>query len=362
MPVSSETLQTVLSSKRERYCVFPLSEQAHLIVAETRGRIFGPFSNSGDSLAGWVSPELNDASRYSQFLMNSGWNVGGSRIWVAPEFPFFTKERARFLETYTVQKSIDPGQYCLSEHSQTKIAIQSELYGDLYEHVYPRKTMSLTRCISRCDNPLRKSACSPVWMENVAFCGYREEITLRDTSPQYAMQLSVWNLCQVQPGGTYLLPYFGDRFEYVDYYAPSLGTVLETNPHYAKIRVSSSAEHKIGALSYQTIGRIGYLLPLSNGNHTLLVRNYLNDPTDANLKEPANQPGKSGCSLFVYMNDTRTNGFSELETTGSTLCAPDSTESTLRLNDWFFTGPLDNLKPVIRALLNIELPNGEANL
>ena len=361
MPITSETLQSVLSSKHERYHVFPLSGHAHLVIAETRGRIFGPFSSNGDSLAGWVSPELCDEAHYTQFLLNSGWNVGGSRIWVAPEFPFFTKERARFLETYTVQKSIDPGHYHLSEQGRAKITLQSELYGDLYEHAYPGKTMSLSRCISCCENPLQKSAYYPVWMENVAYCGYREEITLRDTSPQYAIPLSVWNLCQVQPGGTYLLPYHGDHFEYVDYYAPSMGTVLETNSHYAKIRVSSSAEHKIGALSYQTIGRIGYILPHSDGDYTLLVRNYSNDPSDANLKEPSDQPGKSGCSLFVYMNDTRANGFSELETTGSTLCAPDSTESTLRLSDWFFIGSLDNLKPVIRALLNIELPSGNDN-
>jgi hypothetical protein len=191
-------------------------------------------------------------------------------------------------------------------------------------------------------------------MDDVEFFGLNQEIRLTDTSPQDPMQMAVWDLFQVPAGGVFLLPFIGDTFEYVDYYAPSLNSVLAIEENYARIHVDSCAEHKIGAKSFNTFGRIGYLRQENEQNWTLLVRNYRNDPSDANIKEPSDQPGETGCSLFVYMNDTRGDGLAELETTGSTLCAPDTTESELFLNDWFFSGTFENLRKIVRQLLGIK--------
>ena len=84
---------------------------------------------------------------------------------------------------------------------------------------------------------------------------------------------------------------------------------------------------------------------------TLLIRNYYNNPSDPYIKEPSDAPGQTGCSLFIYMNDTRGDGFAELETTSTTFGYPDSGNGYMDLDFWFFTGTSENIQQIIDLLL-----------
>lgn len=348
MPITFSKLKQVLDLNNERYSELSLDETYKLLVWEDRGRIFGPYSGDDSVGMAWVSEELSSPERYAGFKAKGGWNVGGDRLWVAPEFPFFTKQRSRFNESYTVQDSLDPGHYHFTKADEKQLKMSAELEAELYEHQHRRKTFSAERALSPCKNPLRDAM-----PEGVKYCGFTQSIELSDTSPLSPMELEIWNLFQVRAGGVFLIPYLGNDLDYVDYYAPSLGEVLNIHEHYASVKVESCAEHKVGFKAFQTFGRVGYLLQEGDGLWSLLIRSYYNNPSDTYIKEPSDRPGENGCSLFIYMNDTRSDGFAELETTGETFCASEKDRSALSLNYWFYRGELSDLKAVLSNLLGI---------
>ncbi len=117
MTVSLQELERVLHDRGEQFALMELSKRRRVLLAVDRGRIFGPFTSDGSGSISWISKELADPAAFDAFVAGGGWNVGGDRIWVAPEFPFFTKERKRFKETYTVQNTIDPGCYRITKSS-----------------------------------------------------------------------------------------------------------------------------------------------------------------------------------------------------------------------------------------------------
>ncbi|MEG1523746.1 MAG: hypothetical protein RR297_03715 [Clostridia bacterium] len=354
MSISLGELLKSLAANDIRYTTLKLQNGRILLITEDAGRIFGPYTNEATSVGmSWVSEHLRTPESFHAFLVDHHWNIGGDRVWIAPEFPFFTKDRNRFNETYTVQGSIDPGHYHFCSNTKERVVLKADLYAELYEHIYPRKTFHMQRTVTPSGNPLQGAYEYSSYMNDVSFCGFDQTINLEDTSPEYPMQLEIWNLFQVRSGGVFLLPYLGNTFEFVDYYTPSMGKVLQVEPGYAKIKVASCGEHKIGAKAFNTFGRIGYLQEIGNDEWQLLIRNYYNDPSTSYIKEPSDQPGKTGCSLFVYMNDTRGDGFAELETAGRTFQAPNQIRSTLTLNYWFFSSSLHKLKDIIRCLLNI---------
>lgn len=355
MAATLAQLKQLLEAHGEHTRVLPLDGGASLLIWEDRGRIYGPFWEEDSEGMLWVPREFSSADTLRAFLEGGGWNAGGDRLWIAPEFPFFTKERARFQESYTVQDSLDPGHYQFLPGEDTRVTLSAQLHAQLYEHRYQQKSFSATRVLEPCANPLRSSREFLSLMDQVDYCGYSQAIHLTDTSPEAPMDLEIWNLCQVRAGGVFLIPYLGDRFEYVDYYAPSQGKVLTVHPGVAAIRVDSRAEHKVGAKAFQTFGRVGYLLRCGQDVWQLLIRNYYNDPSDPYIKDPSDRPGENGCSLFVYMNDTRGDGFAELESTGRTFRAPERCSSRLDLKYWFFRGSLSALQPIAKGLLNVDL-------
>lgn len=355
MAATFAQLRQLLGSHGENCRVFPLAGGASLLVWEDRGRIYGPFFGDDSEGMLWVPQELSSPETLSEFLNSGKWNAGGDRLWIAPEFPFFTKERAHFNESYTVQDSLDPGHYRFLPDPSGRLVFSAQLQAELYEHQYRKKSFDIIRAIEVCENPLRLSKDVLSLMDGVDYCGYTHSIDLTDTSPEAPMDLEIWNLCQVRAGGTFLIPYLGEEFEYVDYYAPSMDKVLTVHPGVAAIRVASAAEHKVGAKAFQTFGRVGYLLNCGREEWQLLVRNYSNNPSDLYIKEPSDRPGENGCSLFIYMNDTRGDGFAELESTGETFRAPEKCSSHFELNHWFFRGDLPRLQPIAQRLLGIDI-------
>lgn len=346
-------LKELITQLGEHYAILPIGADEKLLIWEEAGRAFGPYTAEDSVGLYWTDGALANAETCRAFRRSGGWNVGGDRLWVAPEFPFFTKRRSEFNATYTVQRTLDPGETKLTAVTENEIVLESDMEAELYEHRYSAKKLRAARRFTPCENPLRFAAGRDRWMQGVSFSGFCEDIRMEDLSPEAPMALELWELCQVRAGGVFLIPYYGERFDYVDYYAPSAGQVLSLHDGCACIRVRSCAEHKIGARSYQSTGRVGYLLPEGGGQYTLLIRNYWNNPSDRYLKEPSDRRGENGCSLFVYMNDTRGDGFAELETTGETFGENGEDASRLALYHWFFRGSLDALQPILQALLGI---------
>lgn len=355
MRISFSELKKTLHESGESYRLLPVGDGRVLLVWEGRGRFYGPFDGEDSVGVLWTPSALASAAAYRDFCGDGGWNVGGDRFWIAPEFPFFTKERARFNESYTVQPGVDPGDCHFAPSADHELLLESGLEAELFETDGKHKRFFVQRLLRPCRNPLRESRRFSELMDGVSFCGFTQEMLLEDHSPEEPMELEIWDLCQVRDGGEFLVPYLGKELEYVDYYAPSAGVVLSAADGRAAVKVSSCAEHKVGFKAYQTFGRVGYLLPEEDGSFSFFVRNYRNAPSDRYIKEPSDRPGENGCSLFIYMNDTRGDGFAELETTGETFGTDGRDCSRLTLDYWFFRGKAAALSPISEALLGLRL-------
>ncbi|MBN1836135.1 MAG: hypothetical protein JW820_09820, partial [Spirochaetales bacterium] len=78
-----------------------------IVVSAYGGRIFGPFV--GAESLGWLSPLFGDPEGFRAAVAAGAWNLGGERLWLAPELRYCVRDRKRFLESYTVQPAMDPG-------------------------------------------------------------------------------------------------------------------------------------------------------------------------------------------------------------------------------------------------------------
>lgn len=359
MQIPFSTLRSVLERHNEHYRIMPIGGDYKLLVWEGGGRFYGPYSDELSVGLLWTPEALSSPDALAAVRRTGGWNLGGDRFWVAPEFHFFTKERAKFDESYTVQPSLDPAQYRFAEASEGEVILESVLDAELFESKYERKKFFVQRRLYPNRNPLLQSSRYAELMRDILYCGFTQELLLRDLSVQSPMESEIWNLCQVRAGGVFIVPILGGDAEYVDYYTPSNGNVLSLRQSYAAICVRSEAEHKLGFKAYQTFGRVGYFLPESDGTWSLLIRNYRNDPAARYLKEPSDRPGENGCSLFLYMNDTRADGFAELETTGSAFGLNGHNDSVLALNYWFFRGALPGLQRISEVLLGVIPQEGD---
>lgn len=94
---------------------FDLGAGGFLLVSARGGRLYGPFLPGSPALDWWPdSPE--------------GWNLGGERVWIAPEALFNYTDPARMVETYRVDPALDPGQWQASRQGRTlRLQMQAAL-------------------------------------------------------------------------------------------------------------------------------------------------------------------------------------------------------------------------------------------
>ena len=91
--------------------------------------------------------------------------MGGDRIWIALNFPFFTKSREHFKESYTVQPGIDPADYHISSEAPGLIELSSLLQADLYESSWKHSAFISAARSVRSQILFRHPAFFPIWSQ-----------------------------------------------------------------------------------------------------------------------------------------------------------------------------------------------------
>jgi len=153
------------------------------------------------------------------------WNLGGERLWIAPEMQYAIKDRKRLEESYELPKAMDPGSYRLSEESKAT-AKRSQDYNErnavllsasfelhAYNLASGTKLLETERRIKAAPNPLRELAAYRALMEGLSYAGYEHYITLTDLgsrpdSPSDAWS-ETWTIMQLHQGGTLTIPLYG---------------------------------------------------------------------------------------------------------------------------------------------------------
>ncbi len=83
--ISFSGLADCLEASRERYQVLQTNDGARFVVTRYAGRIFGPFFDENGECPLWTSSSLGKREDFAGLVARRAWNIGGDRVWIAPE-------------------------------------------------------------------------------------------------------------------------------------------------------------------------------------------------------------------------------------------------------------------------------------
>ncbi len=346
--VTLRTAKERLDSQNMRYAELALGGGFTALITQYGGRLLGPFlGDAGESLL-WMCKEFGDAAAFQNFVRARSWNLGGERLWVNPELKFFCQSPETFDKTYTVQPALDPGSYELTWREGSVELSQNcalKVLGTGEE-----KTLLIERRYAPAANPLESLAS----LKGIAvdYCGYQQDVLLKDTSPQFPLALEPWILSQINPGGKVVTPFFGE-FEFVDYYEP-VGDLQRVRDGYAELDITGRDKYKVAYRSAQTFGRMAYAKDMGD-RWQLMMRNYYNDPSIPYISEPWGDLGNRGCSVYYYNDHGSVDGFAEFENSGPVVGEKAGrTQSFNTSSVWFFFGGRAEIHRIMEALLGID--------
>jgi hypothetical protein len=331
--------------------VLELAGGGTLLATERGGRLM-PFDEHGESVL-WLSPALRAREAFEALLREDHWNLGGERIWIAPEIQFTIRDRRDFWGSYALPPAMDPGRWTVEALGDAGLVLRQELALEAFNLAKGSKRLAVERRVTPALDPLRLVPDrSEVWAD-VTYFGYRHEVTLRDVEPN-AIRAQAWNLIQLVPGGRVLLPTIG-RAQQRDYMEP-VGPHQRVGDDCVELSLSGRHRYKVGYGALQHYGRAGYARMLGGQRAQLLVRAFFTDPSTHYLEEPPDRPGEHGDSLHVYNDDGNAGGFGEIECYGRAIGGPvggpdaatASTDATLL---WSYSGTVAALAGVARLLL-----------
>ena len=335
------------------YATLPLQDGASLVISRRGGRIFGPFLSDEGESALWVNEAFGQADAFADFLASGAWNLGGSRIWIAPEIQYGVRDRQAFEETLFWPEQVDPGTYELTRPKADRVQLAQDMTLRAYNLASGEKELRLDRLIRPADNPLRNTSDFQATMAGVTYAGYQQTVTLSESKSDEVMS-EAWCLTQLNPGGELIIP-ASPAVEFVDYLDP-VGSLQTLGANHVRLQITGDRQYKVGYKAAHVFGRLGYVGHLDDGRAFLLVRTFFNDPSLPYVEEPAHLPGHRGQSIHVYNDDGNLGGFGEMECNGRTIGGKTGRRSsTDAFALWFYAGTEKAVKGIALQLLGVEI-------
>ena len=332
--------------------VLELDNQAKVIIMQQGGRIIGPFFNESKSII-WMHPAWSNASSWSKFLSDKNWNIGGERVWIAPEIQFCIQDRCNPAQSYSLPKAMDPANYLLTRsHTQT-IHLSTDMILDTFNYTTLQQQLTIERTISPAVNPLHQFKSSEQLNEMVEYCGYTHTITLK-TPPFPTVISETWDLMQIRQGGTVILPLMG-KPPIGWYYRPKSNSCMHIKDSVSAVFMQPENLFKFGIPAAYCSGRVGYLYHEEDSiTWSLLIRSYFVNPSGIYSEEPFDSSGDSGYAFHLYNSGDTSNRFGELECQGEAIGTDlENTQSSDKMLTWFHQGNLSSLIKIASILLHM---------
>jgi hypothetical protein len=334
------------------HAVMPLQNGVSVVLTQHGGRILGPFLTAESQSVSWMNPVLADAATLRAFVDAGEWNMGGDRVWIAPEIQYGVRDRTDFWNTLTLPPQMDPGNWSLSEMG-SGWRLAQKLTLDAYNVGHGQKTLDVQRHIQLAADPLRSLRAHDELLTGVTYAGYAQTVVLSE-SRQDAIMSESWNLMQLNPGGELLIPATAGA-EHSDYFEPIDAAHYALDAHGVRLRITGDRRYKVGYKAAHLFGRLGYANRGVDGRSYLLIRNFFNNPSMPYIEEPAAVVGCQGHSVHVYNDGGMFGGFGELECNGQTIGGGTGrTASTDTFVLWFYAGPGDQIRRIAGHLLGME--------
>ena len=356
--ITRHQITACLEDKGFAYAKLELQNGVSIVVSQYGGRIFGPFLPpdivpGGESLF-WTNDAFAQPESFQDFLDSGDWNLGGDRIWIAPEIQYNVHDRTDYWNTYNLPNQVDPGRYRLEQTQPDQWRLAQDMVLEAYNLGAGKKELHLERLIHPVSDPLRYLVNYEKLTEAVLFAGYEQILSISE-SKRDDLMAAVWNLIQLNPGGLLLIP-SSPRVSYSDYYEPIDEKLQTLFPDHIRLRITGDRQYKVGYAAAHVLGRMGYYNQLGDDLAYLVVRNFFNNPSLTYAEEPADAPGTRGHSIHVYNDDGNLGGFGEMECNAQTIGGETGrSTSNDQLVLWLYVGVPDRLKEIGLHLLGIEI-------
>jgi len=305
-PVTASQILSRFSENGMRCERLSLQNGVSILISQRGGRIFGPFLPNRDENPGlfWTNPVFADPKAFAEFLRANEWNLGGERIWIAPEVQYSVRDRNNFWDSIFWPAAVDPGNYELDEVSPGHWRLSQDMTLEAFNLAWGTKQLRLERIITRAEDPLRSLNDWPDLTEGVIFAGYEHAITLSEGSRDDIMSES-WNLIQLPPGGKIFIP-ASPAVEPVDYLSP-VGDLQSIQRGHVCLEITGRDQYKVGFKAAHVFGRAGYLGRLEHGQAYAIIRNYPNHPSCPYSKSRrcsrANADARCTCTTTVERSE-----------------------------------------------------------
>jgi hypothetical protein len=325
-----------------------------IIVSKHGGRIFGPFLSKQSESIFWANDVFAGPDTFKVFLDSGSWNIGGDRMWIAPEIQYHVPDRDDFWGSVYWPAQVDPGTYALEQPEPGQWRLSQDMMLQAYNLASGKKELYLERTIRQVEDPLRTVTGYRDLVDGVLFAGYEQVVTLSEAKRDDIVS-EAWSLIQLNPGGVLVIP-ASPRVEYTDYYEPvdeSLQTIFS---NHVRLQITGERQYKVGYKAAHVLGRLAYYNHLDDSRAYLIVRNFFNNPSAPYSEEPDHTLGCRGHSIHVYNDDGNAGGFGELECNAPTIGGETGrSSSTDELVLWLYVGAPEKVKEIGLHLLGIEL-------
>ena len=336
-----------------------LSGGLEIIVSQRGGRILGPFAGAKRESVTWMNGAFSSGDEFRAFLESGDWNLGGDRIWIAPELQFNVKDRDDFFGSYALPEQVDPGRYSLSNPAGDRCVLEQdmalEVYGpDARGEKKRTKELAIRRVILPAADPLRELDDHDELVGGVSYGGWEHRITLTERKND-GLFGEAWDLTQVNPGGA-LYVATHPAVKHTDYYLPIDREYQQIRGGCVRLKIDGTRQYKVGYKAAHFLGRVAYHNAFEDGREYLLVRGFLSNPSAVYTKEPAEAPGCKGHPLHIYNDDNTYGGFAEVECSGQAIGGSTGRSSTEdQMLTWLYVGAPEKIGKIAWALMGIEL-------
>jgi hypothetical protein len=344
--IDFKTVTTRLEENDLKYEVIDLGSDAKIIVSAYGGRIFGPFINDGDSMC-WINPCFASAEAFKTFLDKKEWNLGGDRIWLAPEMQYNVPDKDDFWGSYKVPNTLDPGNYAFDKGNKHHVTLKQKMNLEVYGSKKKQKKLSISRTISRIKDSFKDFDI----IDGLSF-GYDHEIHLKEKVSDGIFS-EAWDLLQINPEGTLYIPTTASA-QYSEYYEPLKQGYQKINDHYVELKIDAKSQYKVGYKSAITTGKSGYVSKYGKKDY-LMIRSFYNDPLGPYVKSPTGEIKDGGHALHVYNDDGNIGNFAEHECSCLPIGADTGRSQSIdRISTMFFVGSKAYIKSMMKLLLGID--------
>jgi hypothetical protein len=340
-----------------------------ILVMAAGTRVLRLTSKSGKDFL-WLHPSLAGEDT-EQLFRNRVWrNFGGDRTWIAPESELHIGDLDNPWGTYHMPETVDPGCYTLTCDDASVV-----MAGCFTANNYRRRTraeLSLEKRISAASNPLRNSP-GAADLLGVEYIGYEQATTLKMLSKDDSKaRYGIWNLTQIRAIGEILIPVtqigaIGEVSIPVtvedqprDYLAPTGPAHLTIQPGLVRFRIDAAEQHKIGIKAAFCRGRIGFIRKCDNESWSLLVRNFLVNPSAEYIDVPWDDLEDTGYAIQCCNDDGNWGDFGEFEYHTPAIGYNTGQTSYTDLSQlWAFNGKRQQIEQVTKWLLSVDISGDE---